>query len=104
MAIQTRVKHLLILESAQYNMEFAKSNITDFIRGCSFNTENCLDEDWKIADDPTMGRCFIFNGDSTQNASRAGPIYGLRVVMKTNVSEYLLPFGKLRYHAFITTY
>lgn len=81
---------MLTLESAQYDMELAKLD-SEFLRGCSFNTENCLDMDWQIFDDPVMGRCFVFNQDNSRNASRAGPIYGLRFILKSNISEYLLP-------------
>lgn len=46
--------------------------------------------DWVTFQDPSMGNCFTFNNGSTRNATRAGPIYGLRVIFKTNITEYLL--------------
>lgn len=39
--------------------------------------------------DPIMGLCFMFNKHSERMAQRAGPIYGLRLVLKTNVSEFI---------------
>ncbi|KAI6227252.1 hypothetical protein M3Y99_01273000 [Aphelenchoides fujianensis] len=90
-ALQTKVKRLLVLEAANYDMTSALATESDFMQGCSFNTADCNDADWSQFEDPVMGRCFTFNRDSTRNASRAGPIYGLRVILKTNISEYLLP-------------
>lgn len=37
-----------------------------------------------------MGQCFTFNQGSHRTSDRAGPYYGLRVVLNTNVSDYLL--------------
>jgi hypothetical protein len=96
-ALQTKIKRLLIVEAAQYDMDSAKTSFNEFIEGCSFNTADCVDTDWSIYEDPVMGRCFVFNNDSSRNASRAGPIYGLRIILKTNISEYLLPSGSLKY-------
>jgi hypothetical protein len=93
-ALQTKVKRLLNIEAAQYDMTSAKTVQSEFIQGCSFNTADCVDSDWSVLEDPVMGRCFVFNNDSSRNASRAGPIYGLRIILKTNISEYLLPSGK----------
>lgn len=45
--------------------------------------------DWISYVDPVMGSCFMYNKDATQWAKRAGPIYGLRVILKTNVSEFI---------------
>ncbi|KAI6204641.1 hypothetical protein M3Y94_00699400 [Aphelenchoides besseyi] len=86
-----KVKRLLVLEAATYDMSAALNSMDEFMQGCSFNTADCDDEVWSEFMDPVMGRCFTFNRDSSLNASRAGPIYGLRVILKTNISEYLLP-------------
>lgn len=85
------------LEAAQHDMTSAKTEMSEFIQGCSFNTADCIEGDWAIFEDPVMGRCFVFNNDSSRNASRAGPIYGLRMILKTNISEYLLPSGLYEY-------
>lgn len=68
--MQTKVKRLLNLEAAQYNMDSAEAVQSEFIQGCSFNTADCVDSDWSVFNDPIMGRCFIFNNDSSRNASR----------------------------------
>lgn len=46
--------------------------------------------DWETYVDPLMGNCFTFNKGSHRTSYRAGPYYGLRVVLKTNLSDYLL--------------
>lgn len=46
--------------------------------------------DWDTYVDPIMGNCFTFNKGSHRMSNRAGPYYGLRVVLKTNISDYLL--------------
>lgn len=35
-----------------------------------------------------MGKCFTFNLNSSLMADRSGPMYGLRAMLATNVSEY----------------
>uniref|UniRef100_A0A7E4WBM7 Acid-sensing ion channel 1-like n=1 Tax=Panagrellus redivivus TaxID=6233 RepID=A0A7E4WBM7_PANRE len=90
-ALQTEVLKLLTLEMAAYDKESASVTFDDFIQGCSFNTEDCGINDWTIFMDPVMGRCFMFNGDGNYSSNRAGPIYGLRLALKTNVSEFM-PF------------
>uniref|UniRef100_A0A914CZK6 Uncharacterized protein n=1 Tax=Acrobeloides nanus TaxID=290746 RepID=A0A914CZK6_9BILA len=89
-ALQTRAKNILGLEIAGYNITDAVDKIGDFIQGCSFNTQDCdMTNDWETYIDPKMGSCFAFNTNATHMAQRAGPIYGLRVVLKTNISEFL---------------
>ncbi|CAD5228066.1 unnamed protein product [Bursaphelenchus okinawaensis] len=89
-ALQTKAKRVLDLEAADFNLTSAKTQYDDFLQGCSFNTADCADSDWTLFEDPSMGNCFTFNNAGEMNATRAGPIYGLRVIAKTNVSEYLL--------------
>jgi hypothetical protein len=42
-ALQTKIKRILNLEAAQYDMTSAKAELKDFIHGCSFNSEDCID-------------------------------------------------------------
>ncbi|KAI6180158.1 hypothetical protein M3Y98_00689100 [Aphelenchoides besseyi] len=90
--LQTKVKRLLVLASAQAEngtLEAARAQQKDFLQGCSFNTQDCYVGDWTEWRDPTMGSCFTFNLNANRTVSRAGPIYGLRQIFKTNVSQYL---------------
>ena len=47
--------------------------------------------DFQIISDPTFGNCFTFNFDRNipKSSLRAGPMYGLRVMLFVNASEYL---------------
>ena len=39
--------------------------------------------------DPYYGRCYSFNFDGSKTSSRAGPLYGLTMVLRVNQAEYL---------------
>ncbi|VDM37393.1 unnamed protein product [Toxocara canis] len=47
--------------------------------------------DFLVVPDPTFGNCFTFNHNRTENKSsiRAGPMYGLRLLVYVNASDYL---------------
>nr|CDJ82023.1 Na+ channel domain containing protein [Haemonchus contortus] len=64
----------------------------EFIEMCSFNGHECnIDEDFRIHVDPEFGNCFTFNYDVDNNytSSRAGPMYGIRVLLFVNTSDYM---------------
>ncbi|KAH7707776.1 Protein DEL-4 [Aphelenchoides avenae] len=89
--LQTRAKKLLKLEISQYEYNESLISLEEIVQSCSFNTEKCdMDIDWDSYVDPVMGQCFLFNKGSHRTSDRAGPYYGLRVVLKSNVSDYLL--------------
>ncbi|CAD6187406.1 unnamed protein product [Caenorhabditis auriculariae] len=70
-------------------MSQAKHNL---IHKCSFNGKPCdIDKDFELVADPTFGNCFVFNHDRKEQKSslRAGPQYGLRVMLYVNASDYL---------------
>ena len=50
-----------------------------------------LERDFKLQLDPVFGNCFTFNyNDSvTLKNSRAGPMYGLRLLLNINQTDYL---------------
>ncbi|PAV80897.1 hypothetical protein WR25_06901 isoform B [Diploscapter pachys] len=64
----------------------------EFIEMCSFNGKQCdIDTDFREHIDPEFGNCFTFNYDTNNNftSSRAGPMYGIRVLLFVNTSDYM---------------
>ncbi|GMT02586.1 hypothetical protein PENTCL1PPCAC_24760, partial [Pristionchus entomophagus] len=61
----------------------------DLVISCSYNVEACNETDWTPKKDPNFGMCYVYNADGEKKTSRAGPLYGLRVVMRTNQNNYL---------------
>ncbi|KAH7719455.1 Protein DEL-4, partial [Aphelenchoides avenae] len=89
--LQTKAKRLLNLEISQYDYTGALVELDDVVQSCSFNTEKCdMDIDWSSYVDPIMGQCFTFNTDSHRMSSKAGPYYGLRLIIRTNSSDNLI--------------
>ncbi|KAK0403493.1 hypothetical protein QR680_016950 [Steinernema hermaphroditum] len=88
-ALQTHTRNLLALEMGAYNAEDAVDSLPELIRSCSFNTYACNLSDWTAWQDPRMGQCFTFNQQSNHSAKRAGPTYGLRLLLLTDRREYL---------------
>ncbi|CAD5218834.1 unnamed protein product [Bursaphelenchus okinawaensis] len=66
--------------------------LNEFVLRCSFNGEDCDEErDFQLHMDPEFGNCYTFNfNDSVElKNSRAGPMYGLRLLLNVNQSDYL---------------
>lgn len=66
--------------------------LDEFVLRCSFNSEDCdLRRDFQIHMDPEFGNCYTFNfNDSVElKNSRAGPMYGLRLLLNVNQSDYM---------------
>uniref|UniRef100_A0A914HVN5 Amiloride-sensitive sodium channel n=1 Tax=Globodera rostochiensis TaxID=31243 RepID=A0A914HVN5_GLORO len=64
----------------------------EFIRMCSFNGQQCnINNDFKLHVDPAFGNCYTFNANRQKplGSSRAGPSYGLRLLVHINTSDYL---------------
>ncbi|PIC20254.1 hypothetical protein B9Z55_025514 [Caenorhabditis nigoni] len=94
-AIVTKAKENIIFamsalsEEQRILMSQAKHNL---IHKCSFNGKPCdIDKDFELVADPTFGNCFVFNHDREifKSSVRAGPQYGLRVMLFVNASDYL---------------
>ncbi|KAL6737004.1 hypothetical protein Aduo_010684 [Ancylostoma duodenale] len=94
-AIVTKAKENIIFamsalsEAQRRAMSQAKHNL---IHKCSFNGKPCdIDKDFAIISDPTFGNCFTFNYNRSdfKSSLRAGPMYGLRVMLFVNASDYL---------------
>uniref|UniRef100_F1LD96 Degenerin unc-8 n=1 Tax=Ascaris suum TaxID=6253 RepID=F1LD96_ASCSU len=67
-------------------------NLHEFVSRCSFNSEDCnMERDFKLHMDPEYGNCYTFNfNDSVElKNTRAGPMYGLRLLLNVNQSDYL---------------
>ncbi|GMR55216.1 hypothetical protein PMAYCL1PPCAC_25411, partial [Pristionchus mayeri] len=61
----------------------------DLVISCTYNVEPCNKTDWTPVKDPNFGMCYVYNANSSMVTTRAGPLYGLRVVMRTNQDLYL---------------
>ena len=67
------------------SVAYLRYNIT----GCQFNLENCSEQDFDIFESNLLGRCYIFNKNSTRYQTRPGLLYGLRLQVFVNQDEYL---------------
>lgn len=67
----------------------------EFIQNCAYNTKPCnVINDFSHRTDPIYGACYTFNDAPEDTApkyksTRAGPLYGLRLLLKSNQTEYL---------------
>uniref|UniRef100_A0A0K0DVS6 Uncharacterized protein n=1 Tax=Strongyloides stercoralis TaxID=6248 RepID=A0A0K0DVS6_STRER len=96
-AITTKTKEKLVLTMAGLPVQrrialgYGKS---EFIKMCSFNGNQCdIVKDFKLHVDPAFGNCYTFNYNQDKSkifySSRAGPSYGLRMMLYVNSSDYL---------------
>ncbi|KAF8374675.1 unc-8, partial [Pristionchus pacificus] len=94
-AITTKTKENLMFLVAALDRETRRNLsyiLDDFVLRCSFNGKDCdMDKDFKLHMDPEYGNCYTFNfNDSvTMKNSRAGPMYGLRLLLNVNQSDYM---------------
>ncbi|GMT05930.1 hypothetical protein PENTCL1PPCAC_28104, partial [Pristionchus entomophagus] len=94
-AIVTKAKENIIFAMSEMSEELRR-NVSiqkhELIQKCSFNGKPCdIEKDFKMIVDPTFGNCFTFNHNKSELMSsiRAGPMYGLRVLMYIAADEYL---------------
>uniref|UniRef100_A0A915LBA2 Amiloride-sensitive sodium channel n=1 Tax=Meloidogyne javanica TaxID=6303 RepID=A0A915LBA2_MELJA len=94
-AITTKTREKLVLAMASLHKEQRKSlsyGRSEFIKMCSFNGQQCnINHDFKLHADPAFGNCYMFNANKSNPlvSSRAGPSYGLRLLVHINTSDYL---------------
>ncbi|KAF8385132.1 deg-1 [Pristionchus pacificus] len=94
-AMLTKAKENLMFTMAALSEDQRKAlsqGKKEFIEMCSFNGKECdIENDFKIHVDPEFGNCYTFNYDVTNNytSSRAGPMYGIRVLLFVNTSDYM---------------
>ncbi|KAL6724844.1 hypothetical protein Aduo_019697 [Ancylostoma duodenale] len=94
-AMLTKAKENLMFTmsalSAEQRVALSQSKL-EFIEMCSFNGHECdIEQDFRLHVDPEFGNCFTFNYDVNNNytSSRAGPMYGIRVLLFVNTSDYM---------------
>ncbi|KAI1725988.1 amiloride-sensitive sodium channel domain-containing protein [Ditylenchus destructor] len=64
----------------------------EIIQKCSFNGKACdIENDFLTHLDPIFGSCFTFNHDTSKSLSsvKAGPMYGLRMLVYCDAAEYM---------------
>ncbi|VDN04218.1 unnamed protein product [Thelazia callipaeda] len=94
-AIVTKAKENIIFAMATLSMrdrERLSTTKRELVQKCSFNGIACdIDQDFLTHIDPNFGSCFTFNHNRSMNLTslRAGPMYGLRMLLYVNASEYM---------------
>uniref|UniRef100_A0A914P3E6 Uncharacterized protein n=1 Tax=Panagrolaimus davidi TaxID=227884 RepID=A0A914P3E6_9BILA len=64
--------------------------IKDIIIQCTFDKDECdMDNDFVQMYDPWYGNCYTFNYDGRYGITRAGTDFGLKMLVISNVSEYM---------------
>ncbi|CAJ0575419.1 unnamed protein product, partial [Mesorhabditis spiculigera] len=61
----------------------------DIVISCTYNAGTCNSSQFTTYFDPNYGTCQQFNYDAEETSSRAGPLYGLRMVLRTDQQQYL---------------
>ncbi|CAO4360202.1 unnamed protein product [Caenorhabditis nigoni] len=61
----------------------------DMVVSCTYNAKTCNISDFNDFYNPSYGNCIQFNTAGIHQSSRAGPLYGLRMVMRTDQATYL---------------
>ncbi|CAI4228113.1 unnamed protein product [Auanema sp. JU1783] len=61
----------------------------DLIVSCTYDAKTCNYSTFEPIRDSTYGICHKFNFNGFYVSSRAGPLYGLRLVLKVDQSQYL---------------
>ncbi|GMS79497.1 hypothetical protein PENTCL1PPCAC_1672 [Pristionchus entomophagus] len=61
----------------------------DMIVSCTYNAATCNETFFSSYKDAYYGRCMQFNYNELQNSSRAGPLYGLRLILRAEQAQYL---------------
>uniref|UniRef100_A0A914PKH9 Uncharacterized protein n=1 Tax=Panagrolaimus davidi TaxID=227884 RepID=A0A914PKH9_9BILA len=89
----TRWMNLMFSELEEYDNKDKTNKIAytydDLVITCTYNTEACNETEWIASNDPYYGRCFTYNSDGGKKSSRAGPLYGLSLVLRVDQAEYL---------------
>ncbi|WKY07904.1 hypothetical protein Q1695_007417 [Nippostrongylus brasiliensis] len=94
-AITTQTKENLIFLVAALPRETRRNlsyTLNEFVLRCSFNSKDCsMERDFKLHVDPEYGNCYTFNfNDSVElKNSRAGPMYGLRLLLDVHQDDYM---------------
>ncbi|CAG9530197.1 unnamed protein product [Cercopithifilaria johnstoni] len=94
-AMLTRAKENLIFTMSALPKEqriALSQSKREFIKMCSFDGKECdIDADFKLHVDPEYGNCYTFNWDvnNSHSSSKAGPMYGIRVILFVNTSDYM---------------
>lgn len=94
-AIVTKAKENIMFAMATLSMDDREKLSTtkrELVQKCSFNGKACdIDADFLTHIDPVFGSCFTFNHNRTVNLTsiRAGPMYGLRMLVYVNASDYM---------------
>uniref|UniRef100_A0A914PRE1 Uncharacterized protein n=1 Tax=Panagrolaimus davidi TaxID=227884 RepID=A0A914PRE1_9BILA len=64
--------------------------IKDIIIQCTFDKDECdMDNDFLQMYDPWYGNCYTFNYDGRYGITRAGTDFGLKMLVFSNISEYM---------------
>ncbi|KAF8354860.1 hypothetical protein PRIPAC_96483 [Pristionchus pacificus] len=93
MLTQARQNLMFTMAALSREQRIALSqDLDEFIEMCSFDGKDCdIQRDFKLHVDPEFGNCYTFNYDRTRNlsSSRSGPMYGIRVLLFVNSSDYI---------------
>ncbi|PAV57231.1 hypothetical protein WR25_11472 [Diploscapter pachys] len=94
-AIATTTREKLILKMSKFSPErigglgYGKKEL--ILMGSFDGKQINVDQEFRLHSDPRYGNCFTFNWNTIRNKtmSRAGPSYGLRLMLFVNSSDYL---------------